>query len=65
MFVLCVNSSGATFKRVHLLHNGVELLPDSTDPTFEPYILDFRKTNETLCIIGEVVWLCTPLGFEL
>lgn len=65
VFALCVNGSDATLKRVHLLHNGVELLPDSTDPTFEPYIIDFRKTDETLRVIGEVVWFCSPLDFRL
>lgn len=65
VFALCVNGTDATLKRVRLLHNGVELLPDSTDPTFEPYIFDFRKTNETLRVIGEVVWFCSPLDFKL
>lgn len=65
VFAVCVNDADATIKRIHLLYNGVELLPDSTDPTFEPRVLNFGKPGETLRIIGEAVWFCSPIDFKL
>lgn len=65
VFAVCVNGADATIRRIHLLHNGVELLPDSTDPTFEPQVLNFSKPGKTLRIIGEAVWFCSPLDFKL
>ncbi len=65
VFAVCVNGGDATVKRIHLLHNGVELQPDSTDPTFAPYVIDFSKSDESLRIIGQVVWSCSQLGVEL
>lgn len=65
VFAVCVGNEEATIKRVHLLHNGVELLPDSTDPTFEPRILNFGHPEDGLRVLGEAVWFCSPAGFRL
>ncbi len=65
VFAVCVNDDEATIKRIHLLHNGIELLPDSTDPTYEPRILNFAHPDDTLRVLGKAVWFCSPLGFKL
>ncbi len=65
VFAVCIGNEDATIKRIHLLHNGVELLPDSTDPTFEPRVLNFGRPGESLRILGEAVWFCSPPDFRM
>lgn len=63
IYAVNVGAADATIKRVMLLDNGVALEPDSSDPTFRPYVFDFEKEHETeLRIIGRVVWFCPPLN---
>ena len=60
-YAVAVGQECATVKRVRVLSNGYELLPDSSDPTFRPVILDFNEVDaETVSVIGEVVWYCLP-----
>jgi repressor LexA len=62
---ICVNGHDATIKRVHVLANGFELLPDSTDPTYKPTIYDYGEENtEVITIIGRVVWVTYPFDFD-
>lgn len=66
IYAVCIGSSEATLKRVHLLNNGIELQPYSTDPTFKPQLFDYNEANEeTITIIGRAVWFCSPPGMEL
>lgn len=59
MFLVTVNGYDATIKRVHKLANGVELIPDSYDPTYRSQVYDFNEVDTpTVKIIGKVVWWC-------
>lgn len=59
MFLVTVNGDDATIKMVRVLENGVELLPDSYDPTFRPRVLDFgEESTPPFRVLGKVVWWC-------
>lgn len=59
MFLVTVNGDDATIKLVRVLENGVELLPDSYDPTFRPRVLDFGDdATPPFRVLGKVVWWC-------
>ena len=59
MFLVTVNGDDATIKRLHMLENGVELVPDSYDPTYRPRVLDFGDdATPPFKILGKVVWWC-------
>lgn len=59
IFLVTVNGDDATIKRLHMLENGVELLPDSYDPTYRPRVLDFGNDDTPeFRILGKVVWWC-------
>lgn len=65
VYALCVNGYDATIKRVHILNNGFELVPDSTDPTFRPTVYDYGEDGtDTVTIIGEVVWCVFPYDYD-
>ena len=59
MFMVTVNGYDATIKRVRKLANGVELLPDSFDPTYRPQVYDYGEVDTPpIRILGKVVWWC-------
>lgn len=59
MFLVTVNGDDATIKCVNRLENGVELVPDSYDPTFRPQVFDFGEPDAPpVSILGKVVWWC-------
>lgn len=59
MFLIAVNGDDATIKRLRVLENGVELVPDSYDPTYRPRILDFGDgSTPPFRVMGKVVWWC-------
>lgn len=61
---VCVNGYDATIKRVRNLANGIELDPDSTDPTFKPKIYDYGEPDtETVTVIGRVVYYVLPFDW--
>lgn len=63
---ICIGDSKAEIWRVHMLNNGMELQPDSTDPTYRSKVFDFSdEKTETLTVIGRVVWYGIPLDFEI
>lgn len=63
-YAVCVNGHDATIKRVRPLANGLELSPDSTDPTYRPQVFDFDDPGcEQVRIIGEVVYYVLPLDW--
>jgi repressor LexA len=65
VYAINVNGYDATVKRVLVLNNGFELLPDSTDPTFESKVYDFGKPEtESVRVIGRVVYHVVSLDYE-
>lgn len=63
VYAVSVDNSAATIKRIHILDDGVALVPDSYDPTFKS--AEFRnsdKIQHTLKIIGQAVWFTVPYG---
>lgn len=65
-YAVCVNGFDATIKRVRTLANGIELRPDSTDPTIKPMVFDYADPDvETVTVIGEVVWYVVPFDYEI
>lgn len=66
VYAVCVNGYDATVKRVRRLENGLELVPDSADPTFHPMVYDAAvEGTETITVIGRVVWYTVPFDFEI
>lgn len=64
VYAVSVGGSDATVKRVRKLNNGIALQPDSNDPTFKTQVFDYSEgANETLEVIGKVVWFCVPYDF--
>ena len=64
-YAVCINGYDATIKRVHRLNNGFELVPDSTDPTFEPKVFNYNEPDTmTITPIGEVVWYTLPYDWS-
>lgn len=65
-YAVCVNGYSATIKRVRQLANGVELIPDSLDPTYRPKIFDRNvEGTESITIIGKVIWKTFPFDYEI
>ncbi len=63
---MIVGASEATVKRVRKLNNGISLVPESNDSTFRTQVFDYSEgNNETLSVIGRVVWFCMPFDYEL
>lgn len=59
MFLVTVNGYDATIKHVRRLGNGVELVPDSYDPTYRPEVFDFAdEGTPDIKVLGKVVWWC-------
>lgn len=60
MFLITVNGDDATIKKVRVLENGIELVPDSYDPTFRPVTIDYNdEDSPPVKILGKVVWWCS------
>lgn len=61
LFFVAVNGDEATLKEVNVLENGVELVPDSYDPTYTRQIYDFNDpSTPSVEIRGKYVWHCAP-----
>lgn len=61
LFLVAVNGDEATLKEVEVLENGVELIPDSYDPTHIRQIYDFNDPDTPpVAILGKYVWHCAP-----
>lgn len=60
-YAIRIGDNNATIKRIRRIVGGYELLPDSTDPSFQPQQLDKDDFDETtFTVIGHVVWHCLP-----
>lgn len=66
LFAVCVNGDAGTVKRIRKLANGVELVPDSYDPTIRPIMFDYNgEDTPTVTIMGKVVYAVMPFDFEI
>lgn len=64
-YAVCVNGYDATIKRIHKLNNGFELVPDSTDPTYEKKTYNYNEPGtETITVIGRVVYYVLPFDWS-
>lgn len=65
-YAVCVNGYSATIKAVKQLANGLELVPNSYDPTYLPTVFDYNKDDtEEITIIGKVVWATMPFDYAI
>ena len=64
-YAVCVNGYDATIKRVRKLNNGFQLVPDSTDPTYEAKTYNYNEPEtQTITVIGRVVYYVLPFEWE-
>lgn len=64
-YAVCINGYDATIKRVRKLNNGFELVPDSTDPTYEVKTYNYNEPDApTITVIGRVVYYVLPFDWE-
>lgn len=64
-YAVRVGDLDATIKRVRRLSYGLQLIPDSTDPSFQPQAFDIDgQGGPSLSIIGRVVWHCIPYDWS-
>lgn len=65
-FAICTENSEVTIKRVRILPNGIELVPDSFDPSFKPtQYVDEEAAHARLLVLGRVVWMTAPLDYDV
>lgn len=66
LFAVCVNGDAGTIKRVRRLANGLELVPDSYDPTIRPIVFDYGVDDTPqVTIMGRVVYAVMPMDYEI
>lgn len=64
-YAVCVNGYDAAIKRVRKLNNGFQLVPDSTDPTYETKTYNYNEPGtQTITVIGRVVYYVLPFDWE-
>ena len=62
LYAVAVGDGAVTVKHVRVLDNGLELLPDSDDPTHHPMVFDYvDEAAPEVRVIGHVVWHCPPV----
>lgn len=63
LYAVSIGQEKATIKHVRMLSNGIELFPDSDDPTHHPMVFDYADPElPEVRLIGRVVWHCPPTG---
>lgn len=61
LFLVAVNGDEATLKEIEILENGIELIPDSYDPTYTRQVYDFNDPNTPpITVMGMYRWHCAP-----
>lgn len=61
VYAVSVNGDDAVVRRVRRLSNGIELMPDSTDPTIRGAVYDFGDDGSpSVRVIGRAVWFAAP-----
>lgn len=65
-YAVKINGDAATAKRVRRLAHGVELVPDSLDPTHKTMVCDADSPRfKEVKIEGEIVWYTLPFDFAI
>lgn len=65
-FAVCVNGYAATIKRIRVQPNGVQLVPNSNDPSYQPMTYDYTAHGtDEVTIIGKVVWATMPFDYKI
>ncbi|WP_158407609.1 XRE family transcriptional regulator [Berryella intestinalis] len=65
-FAVCVNGYAATIKNIRIIPNGIELVPNSTDPTYQPIRYDYTiDGTDEVTIMGKVVWATMPFDYRI
>ena len=59
-YAVCINDMAATIKRVRHTARGIELIPDSTDSSYQTQVLTRSNEDMTVSVIGRVVWHRLP-----
>jgi repressor LexA len=59
-YAVCIDEQAATIKRVRHTELGIQLIPDSTDPSYQTQVLTRGIDDTTLSVIGRVVWHHLP-----
>ena len=64
-YAVAIGPNQATVRRVRMLSAGIELLPDSNDPTFRSQVFDFNEPETPeIRILGRVVWYTLPYDWH-
>ena len=63
-FAVQIGDGEATIKRIRKTHGGIELVPDSTDPSYVPLIFVNGKSAQSVVVLGKVVWMTAPFGYH-
>ncbi len=63
-FAVRIGREEATVKRVRATEDGIELVPDSFDPSFAPIAFVNGSSVQDVEILGKVVWVTTPFDYR-
>lgn len=64
-FAVCVNGDSATIKEIEPKANGIELIPNSYDPTYRPMVFDYNEDDtEEVTIIGRIKTATYPVDWS-
>ena len=65
IYAVDIGAGETTIKHVRYLDNGIELLPDSNDPTFKPQVYDYSDPGAyRVRVVGKVVWFTVPYSWS-
>lgn len=63
-FAVQVGACEATVKRIRRTGKGIELVPDSLDPSHTPIVFTEGNNARSVRILGKVVWVTTPFEYR-
>lgn len=64
-YALAIRDRGIVAKRVRPLANGLELKPDSIDPTYQTQVIDFGTVDaDDVALVGRIVWYTIPFDWD-
>lgn len=64
-YAIAMRERGIVAERVYPLANGLELMPDSVDPTYRSQVVDFGRTaEEDVAVVGRIVWYAIPFDWD-
>ena len=66
VYAVLTNDATIRIARLHQLQNGIELIPDSHDPTCRSICYDFNNAlYDKIAVVGRVVWCTMPFDYPL